>query len=379
MFMGDDKMTELINFYKELDTLNLIIFWGIIIVIVLLLIFSIIIANKNKKLKALVEKNNHDNLEKIEIPIAKQITNNQEVLKTPTESETITLNKEKSTQNNNNFVAEEHVIEYNQDIFSLSNIKKATEVSNQEKDYHDISTKYDQPNAPYQRNVLREMSLSQTSPIGIVKPIKKELTQAEELHKSLIDEVNKQKTDTFPKDEINKPSEFSNKNINSESKTTDNQIKSKEYINKSNEINNKKEENSLNSINITDNKASDQLLKYGEIQSDDKQDKYFSNNQKESRQEKYLEEVSQKLANAKELNDINRTEYELKQEEDAIISYEELMKKKDSIKIVDEEEAVISIDELMNLKNKQEKLYNLTEDEENDQFIKELKNFRKDL
>lgn len=55
------------------------------------------------------------------------------------------------------------------------------------------------------------------------------------------------------------------------------------------------------------------------------------------------------------------------------------MKKKDSIKIVDEEEAVISIDELMNLKNKQEKLYNLTEDEENDQFIKELKNFRKDL
>ena len=372
-------MTELINFYKELDTLNLIIFWGIIIVIVLLLIFSIIIANKNKKLKALIEKNNHDNLEKIEIPIAKQITNNQEVLKTPTESENITLNKEKSTQNNNNFVAEEHVIEYNQDIFSLSNIKKATEVSNQEKDYHDISTKYDQPNAPYQRNVLREMSLSQTSPIGIVKPIKKELTQAEELHKSLIDEVNKPKTDTFPKDEINKPSEFSNKNINSESKTTDNQIKSKEYINKSNEINNKKEENSLNSINITNNKASDQLLKYGEIQSNDKQDKDFSNNQKESRQEKYLEEVSQKLANAKELNDINRTEYELKQEEDAIISYEELMKKKDSIKIVDEEEAVISIDELMNLKNKQEKLYNLTEDEENDQFIKELKNFRKDL
>lgn len=377
--MGDDKMTELIDFYKELDTLNLIIFWGIIIVIVLLLIFSIIIANKNKKLKALIEKNTHDNLEKIEIPIAKQITNNQEVPKTLVESETITPNKEKSTQNNNNFVAEEHVIEYNQDIFSLSNIKKATEVSNQEKDYHDISTKYNQPNAPYQRNVLREMSLSQTSPIGIVKPIKKELTQAEELHKSLIDEFNKPKTDTTPKDEINKPRELPTQNINLESKITNNQIKSKEYINNSNEINNKRADNSFNNVNITNNKTANQPSKYGEIQSNDKQDKVFSDNKKESRQEKYLEEVSQKLANAKELNDINRTEYELKQEEDAIISYEELMKKKDSIKIVDEEEAVISIDELMNLKNKQEKLYNLTEDEENDQFIKELKNFRKDL
>ena len=372
-------MTELINFYKELDTLNLIIFWGIIIVIVLLLIFSIIIANKNKKLKALVEKNTHDNLEKNEIPIAKQITNNQEVSKIFGESETTITNKEKSTQNSNNFVAEEHVIEYNQDIFSLSNIKKATEVNNQEKDYHDISAKYNQPNAPYQRNVLREMSLSQTSPIGIVKPIKKELAQAEELHKSLIDEVNKPKTDTPHKDEIDQPRELSTQNINLESKITNNQIKSKEYINNSNEINNKTADNSLNNINITHNKIADQQLKYDEIQSNDKQNKTFSDNKKESRQEKYLEEVSQKLANAKELNDINRTEYELKQEEDAIISYEELMKKKDSIKIVDEEEAVISIDELMNLKNKQEKLYNLTETEENDNFIKELKKFRNDL
>ena len=33
----------------------------------------------------------------------------------------------------------------------------------------------------------------------------------------------------------------------------------------------------------------------------------------------------------------------------------------------------------MNLKNKQEKLYNLTETEENDNFIKELKKFRNDL
>ena len=50
-------MDLIIEFYKELDTLNLIIFWGIIIVIVLLLIFSFVLINKNKKLKRMVEQN----------------------------------------------------------------------------------------------------------------------------------------------------------------------------------------------------------------------------------------------------------------------------------------------------------------------------------
>ena len=64
------------------------------------------------------------------------------------------------------------------------------------------------------------------------------------------------------------------------------------------------------------------------------------------------------------------------------------MEKKDSIQTIDEEEAVISIEELMNRNNKQQekkekdtdtKLYNLTDEEENDDFIKELKQFRNDL
>ena len=50
-------MDLIIDFYKELDALNLIIFWGIIIVILLLLIFSLILINKNKKLKRIVEQN----------------------------------------------------------------------------------------------------------------------------------------------------------------------------------------------------------------------------------------------------------------------------------------------------------------------------------
>ncbi len=53
-------------------------------------------------------------------------------------------------------------------------------------------------------------------------------------------------------------------------------------------------------------------------------------------------------------SNIELTEYEKKQEEEAIISYEELLKVKD-------------------------KIYNITEDEETDEFIDELKSFRLDL
>ena len=91
----------------------------------------------------------------------------------------------------------------------------------------------------------------------------------------------------------------------------------------------------------------------------------------------YLKELSEKSANLKEK--IFRTEYEIKQEEDAIISYEELMQKKDNLTMIDEEEAVISINELLKKSENQEKLYNINNNEDNDIFIDELKNFRSDL
>ena len=53
-------------------------------------------------------------------------------------------------------------------------------------------------------------------------------------------------------------------------------------------------------------------------------------------------------------SNIELTDYEKKEEEEAIISYDELQKVKD-------------------------KIYNITEDEETDEFIDELKNFRLDL
>ena len=74
-------MKSLIDFYKNLDTFNLVMFWSVIIIILLLLIFAIIITNKNRKLKKLLinnaRMNNHirDNSQPIketaEIPIIK--------------------------------------------------------------------------------------------------------------------------------------------------------------------------------------------------------------------------------------------------------------------------------------------------------------------
>lgn len=352
-------MNLIIDFYKGLDTINLILFWGIIIVVLLLLIFSIIIANKNKKLKRIIESQDQEieesrnelAIKTEQINITNQNIENNIVNKTaednhfeefpileetneveeeeldgfpvleeePEETTQINeeINKEKNVEitEEKEFKAEEHVIEYNKNNTENNNIniinKKAEIIM---------------PTAPYQKNVLREMSLSQTSPIGIVrKKENKEKEKAQELNESL---------QTVEKiEEITTKDAYEN--------------------NYQKEMNNSKE----------------------------KINKLYENNQKEEikKENNYLKEVSEKLSEATKKDEIKRTEYEIKQEEDAIISYEELMQKKDSLKMIDEEDAVISIDELIEKKNQKERLYNITKEEENDEFISELKHFRSDL
>lgn len=68
----------------------------------------------------------------------------------------------------------------------------------------------------------------------------------------------------------------------------------------------------------------------------------------------YLENVKSKLEKEITPDTIELTDYEQKQEDEAIISYKELLEVKD-------------------------KLYNITEDEEDIDFIEELKSFRHDL
>lgn len=69
---------------------------------------------------------------------------------------------------------------------------------------------------------------------------------------------------------------------------------------------------------------------------------------------KFASEVVSRMEEEMKPSNIELTDYEKKQEEEAIISYEELQKVKD-------------------------KIYNLTEEEDDGEFIDELKNFRLDL
>lgn len=69
---------------------------------------------------------------------------------------------------------------------------------------------------------------------------------------------------------------------------------------------------------------------------------------------KFASEIVNRMEEEIKPSNIELTDYEKKQEEEAIISYDELLKVKD-------------------------KIYNITEDEETDEFIDELKSFRLDL
>lgn len=69
---------------------------------------------------------------------------------------------------------------------------------------------------------------------------------------------------------------------------------------------------------------------------------------------KFASQIVERMEEEIKPSNIELTDYEKKQEEEAIISYDELVKVKD-------------------------KIYNLTEDEETDEFIDQLKSFRLDL
>ena len=524
-------MDFIIDFYKSLETLDLIIFWGIIIVIILLLIFSFILINKNKKLKKIIVNNDKIENEETyneELPIKKEIktqnelTNNNQSLNENNsikqenidnqlpEIPTITDNDNlinNTIELEKNFIAEEHIMELNKQTSNQTNSSKAN-LNNEEKNTNSSIKKnqpLEMPTGPYQRNVLREMSLSQTSPIGLTSPKRKDdknIELAKDLDESLnfedndqilsTKEINSQIRNELPnintKKELYEQPKETPKRETIQIKRTENKSENKNEIslkqqekiyhqnfeknkherittNNHHELTNnpnqpqndiskkqeqpKKEEYLERRINLNENKIikeeltsintssprkteiidsnqnrdlnKNKTIEYVKENQNNEQQKNQNNDQRnhqnnnevakdnidprvrellnsvskpletettKSSSEKYLEEVSRKLAEAEIPDEIERTDYELEQEENAIISYKELMEKKDSIQTIDEEEAIISIEELMNRsKNKEEnnsvkednKLYNLTEEEENDDFIKELKQFRSDL
>jgi len=461
-------MKFLIDFYKGLDPLNLIIFWGIIIVIILLLIFSFILINKNKKLKKIVE----NKIKQDDLPIKKiepeelnvEKYQNYEKIQTNNEKEIVLpdipkankIEEQKTIETEKEFIAEEHIKKYNQDDFQLPIIKKnneeeTTNQNNYNNPQKNISSEIEIPTKPYQRNVLREMALSQTSPIGITRPTNKE-DRIRELAKDLDESLNEKKerkeitseknmivNETIKKelskidDSSNRKTEINYNNNRIERKTPTEKITPKQnetqyesLYNKSNQHGNTKPKEETHIKPVNTNYLQDYVSKkeektYRENNNNEKsynttnpinretkgsysydKNEYIppqvrellnvpsiekKENVSKSTSEKYLEEVSRKLAEAEIPDEIERTDYELEQEENAIISYKELMEKKDSIQTIDEEEAIISIEELMNRNNhpkeldqpEETKLYNITEEEANDNFLKELKQFRNDL
>jgi hypothetical protein len=292
-------------------------------------------------------------------------------------------------------------MEYDHELFNLSHVKKNNELSPDEPKPEQTIEKqpFQMPTKPYERNVLREMSLGQTSPIGIVKqensynklvskpkeslvettlPLSEPIIEAPTVTSSLVEKINVEK-------EIPKVDETPITN-NSEL-TRQPEIKKVIESNLSNTIDAtipEETNHQHNQTNITiDEKVSIPEIKPSvtneNIVKPSEEVKQENSIKTSTSNATFLEEVSRKLAESEVSDEIDRTDYELQQEEDAIISYKELMAKKDTIKTVDEEDAVISIQELTARKNQQEKLYNLTEEEENNEFIDELKKFRNDL
>ena len=146
--------------------------------------------------------------------------------------------------------------------------------------------------APYTRNVLKSLSQSgQTSPVNIGK--------------SAVD-VPKVKVTSYVKEEPKHEVKLEQQKLDFEEKEIKKEIP-------------KLEENSSNMSN-----------------------------------QEFIEEISKRLAEEVEPQTIELTDYEKRQEEEAIISYKELLKEKD-------------------------RLYKITDDEEIDTFIDELKEFRTNL
>ena len=118
-------------------------------------------------------------------------------------------------------------------------------------------------------------------------------------------------------------------------------VKSEEYI--------KKEDLSNFDFNKYDNGLGMQVESSDVSPLEEMEDYYEVNDNM-----KFASEIVERMNEEISPSNIELTDFEKKQEEEAIISYDELMKVKD-------------------------KIYNITDDEETDEFIDELKNFRLDL
>ena len=394
-------MKYIIDFYKELDAVNLIVFWGTLIVVILLLTFSIILANKNKKLKYIIESkgidiDNYDFDE--ELAIKKDVETDNNKITNQSESIIKETNKDiqvpKQEWHEGKFTPEELVMEYNKN----ETVKNTTDYYKKENDISTTTNK-ELSNKAYNNEYIQYRKPIINNVTNIV------LEKETEVSKPPVTESNLYQNKTYNNNKYQSSNNIGvNNNVTEKKNESSRPITNEPNIYEKNTINKttlnqtspigivKKEDNNIRIINnareLHENlhyeDINEKKLSIPQVNSIQRQREIAEEVRKqEKREEKprgnYLEEISKSLSKITNEEGLNRTEYELKQEEDAIISYKELMEKKDSIETVDEEEAIISMEELIARKQKEEKLYNITNDAENDKFINELKNFRSDL
>lgn len=232
----------ILNLINNLGLIEVVIFVLVIFILIFLIFLTSSLMKKNKELRSELTK----------------VNDNKNI------NENIMMIKEENSQPKPPEVVEEDILRDENTLLEDLEIEKEEDITEILEDLPEI-----EQTGPYSKNVLRELSRGQTSPVNIGN--------------STVD-IPRPKVTSYVKPE---------------------------------EI--KKEEN----INEVDNKT-------------------------------FIEEISKRMEDEIKPQTIELTDYEKKQEEEAIISYQELLKAKDRV-------------------------YKITDDEEIDSFIDELKEFRTNL
>lgn len=262
----------------------------IVVGIIFIVIFLICLSSSLMK-KNKVLREELKNKQNIDnIIMDEDITNDKEI----ENYEDINIIKEDKNEEDNIVVPNEKVDilnELNENLYEEDILSKPEEEGINEI-LKDLPDNENSINVPYTRNVLKSLSQSgQTSPVNIGK--------------SAVD-VPKVKVTSYVKEEPKHEVKLEQQKLDFEEKEIKKEIP-------------KLEENSSNMSN-----------------------------------QEFIEEISKRLSEEVEPQTIELTDYEKRQEEEAIISYKELLKVKD-------------------------RLYKITDDEEIDTFIDELKEFRTNL
>lgn len=315
------------NLINDFNTLDVIILIVVIFIFIFLVFLTSSLMKKNKELREALSKNIKNDEE--EIPLKKtnsfvkedafvkndvvnNVANNIEGINNIdiNSDRNIDTNTNEAVINKNNI--DDEIIINNKEIDNkevdnklISDIKEEIKLEDNistmnKNDIDEILNKIPvTESGPYKRNVLREINTrSQTSPVNIG---------------NVTVEVPKIKVTSYvKKEEIPE----NNKNINT----------SEDSNNISKSLDNPNNQNNITQNNTTQNNKD------------------------------YLQEISEKIASELTPHTIELTDYEKQQEEEAIISYQELLKTKD---------------------NNEDNYEN--DDEEIDSFIDELKKFRTNL